>query len=225
MTRAIFIHLPKTAGTSFHDALRQGFGTDAVSPPFSASHLSTEEAQVLRRYEVVCGHISIQDINTHFPDAALFTILRAPVDRCISWYFFAKNIGQANHEDVIAANNYDIAEFFNLDKNIIYRNIFNRQVRQLASHALTKCIDMPSALQEAKTTLEKCVWVGRYESLENDMSRLGKIFPEMAEVKLPNLNKTNQRMEILDLDPVLKQRIESYNLFDIALYDFSYSLR
>lgn len=225
MTRAIFIHLPKTAGTSFHDALRQGFGADAVSPPFSASHLSIEEVDFLRRYEIVCGHISMQDINTYFPDAALFTILRAPIDRCISWYFFAKNISQSNHQDVMTANACNMVEFFNLDKEIIYRNIFNRQVRQLASHALTKDVDMPSALQKAKNTLEKCVWVGQYDLLEDDMSRLGRIFPEMATVTLPQLNKTIQRPEMRDLDAALKQRIESYNIYDIALYDFSCSLR
>ncbi|MBB4952813.1 hypothetical protein H4S14_000856 [Agrobacterium vitis] len=224
MPRAIFIHLPKTGGTSFHAALQRGFGADAVSPPFAASRMSVEQAEALRRYDIICGHISLQDINTHFPDAVLFTILREPIERCLSWYSFARNLPATSHADVTAAQTHDLHDFFHLDPSIAYRNTFNRQTRQLAFHALDNDVDMSAALLEAQKTLKNCAWIGRQECLHEDLIRLGSVLPEMANATLPELNKTSQRIEVRDIDPALKERIESYNTYDIALYDYACSV-
>lgn len=219
MTQAVFIHLPKTAGTSFHSALCLGFGAHAVSPPFAATQMTPEQAEDLRQYEIVSGHISMPDARLYFPQAKLFTILRDPVDRCVSWYYFARTVGESQHADVAAAQAHTLDEFFQLDQSITYRNIFNRQVRQLGAHVLEPDADMKLALSQAQEALKKCVWVGRYEHLQQDFIRLGTVFPEMAKITLPHLNATGERKPIAQIDAALKLKIEHYNSYDIELYN------
>src|SRR5580704_5438882 len=127
MRKSVFVHLPKTAGTSFHTALRQTLGVEAVSPSFIATNLSPADAERLDRYTIISGHISMADVQRYFSDRMILTILRDPVDRCLSWYYFArKSTTRAFASDFVAAKQNGIEDFFALDYKITYRNIFNR---------------------------------------------------------------------------------------------------
>ncbi len=219
MVQAVFVHIPKTAGTSFREALCAGFGPEAVSPAFAASRISPEEAERLRAYQVISGHISMADVTRHFPDAAAFTILRDPIDRTLSWYYFARQQPGGQHADVDAAKAHDVEAFFALDPSIAFRNIFNRQVRQLGDHVLNSDVDLPAALDRAKRALEACVWVGRQEHLAADLARLPAALPPMAGVSLPSLNVTAERRAVAEIAPALVEKITRYNRYDLALYE------
>ena len=218
MVRAIFIHLPKTAGTSFRDALTHGFGQQVVSPSFNASFMTESEAEYLSRFEVICGHISFADIQRFFADVPMLTVLREPVDRCLSWYYYARNLQPLPHADVAAAQRYSVSDFFSLDQKITFRNIFNRQVRQLGAHVLDTDTSMDQAFVQATVTLKKCVWVGHYESLAQDMDRLGSVFPEMIGQSIKRLNVTRGRARCTKYTGLeLREKINRYNAYDIAL--------
>lgn len=224
MVQAVFVHIPKTAGTSFRDALCTGFGSEAVSPAFAASRISPEEAERLRAYQVISGHISMADVTRHFPDAAPFTILREPIDRTLSWYYYARQQAGGQHADVDAAKANDVDAFFALDPAIAFRNVFNRQVRQLGDHVLNSEVDLAAALDRAKRALEACVWVGRQEHLAADLARLPAALPQMAGVSLPALNITTERRALSEIAPALLDQIASYNRYDLALYEHACAL-
>jgi len=219
--RYLFVHLPKTAGTSFRWALESALGRDAVSPPFLASRLTEEEIARLEQYRAIAGHISIDDI-TPFRNRNLLTILRDPIDRCISWYYFAhnqKDRGQTS--EVRAAQNCTIDEFFCLDVGIIFRNIFNRQVRQLGGHVLDSDIDLNVALRRAKATLREAAWVGRIETLSADLVHLRRRFSEFSQFELPELNVTQGRKALDALDPHIVSQVRLLNAYDAELYWFA----
>ena len=90
--KCVFVHLPKTAGTSFHSLLCDVFGKRKVSPPFRVRDLAAREAQRLASFQIISGHISWVDIETYFPDRQLFTILRDPIERCLSVYGFFRQM-------------------------------------------------------------------------------------------------------------------------------------
>jgi len=110
MCKYVFAHLPKTGGTSFQRALRRVIGEDAVSPSFNASNLSEADAAKLDQYPVISGHISGTDIARYFPDRMILTILRDPLDRCVSWYYFARTTPPSPDapSDVLAVQQNDI---------------------------------------------------------------------------------------------------------------------
>lgn len=224
MTNSVFIHLPKTAGTSFNRALSAGFGSDRVTSPFAASVITAEQAAEMATYTVVAGHVSLHDVERHFPDAKRFTILRNPIDRCLSWYYFARSMQVSDHADVRAAQQLDVEAFFTLAPSVTFRNIFNRQVRQLGDHALNPDVEMPAALERAKGTLNACAWIGRQECLDVDLERLPDAFPEMAGVEFPRLNITANRRRSDEIDPQLTEKIARYNQYDFELYAYACAL-
>ena len=86
--RFVFIHIPKTAGTSFRTLLYDIFDETRVSPPFSGAPLTDEDARKLDSYQVIAGHISWADVKRYFPRRRLITFLRDPIERCLSVYGF-----------------------------------------------------------------------------------------------------------------------------------------
>jgi hypothetical protein len=222
MRKYVFMHVPKTGGTSLQHALRRIVGQDAVSPSFNASNLSEADAARLDRYRVISGHISIADVRRYFPERAILTILRDPAERCVSWYYFARRVplSQGASSDVLAAHETDIHGFFGKDKSVIYRNIFNRQVRQLGDHALNVAADHERALDAARGVLREAAWVGLQETLAADFARLAILLEgTSASFELERLNHTARTTGALDA--TLRAAIARFNEFDCALYDFA----
>ncbi len=224
MQKYIFAHLPKTAGTSFRSLLGALFGNDAVSPGFAASRIDQAEAEKLDNYTVICGHISLVDIQAYFPERAILTILREPVDRCVSWYFYAKNNVEpaaGGHSDVIAAQNCTVDEFFEASEEVLYRNIINRQVRQLGAHALNMQVDYEEAYENAKRTLESAAWVGTQETLGADIARLISTLGLEGKFDLENLNVTKERKATYELSARTEASIRRLNKYDLQLYQYA----
>lgn len=219
MKKIVFIHLPKTGGTSFRNSLCSAFGLENVSPPFGESVMSDQEAEYLERFQVISGHISILDVDKFFPDRDIITILRDPMDRVVSWYYFANSQTIMDQNiDVQAAQKFTADEFFTLNKYEIFRNIYNRQCRQLGGHALDYYIDMESAATQAQAVIDRCTWVGLQETLGEDMERLATIYPELGGTALPVDNVTPSRKRVNELGEKIRAAVWRLNEHDLALY-------
>jgi len=158
VTNYLFVHIPKTAGTSFRAGLTKALGEDAVgSFLFSPRRLSQADVNRLDHHRAVVGHFSIEDAAL-FRKRYLLTIVRDPVNRCLSWYYYAHNHPSSRQlPDWRAAQECTVRDFFFLDQAIIFRNIFNRQVRQLGGHVLDSEINLRVALSRAKKTIRDAV--------------------------------------------------------------------
>ena len=191
-----------------------------MSPAFPASLMPPSEVEALRRHRIVSGHISITDARRHFPGASLLTIVRDPIERCLSWYYFARRTTEGDSPDVVAARTHDVETFFALDDAILFRNIFNRQVRQLGDHVFNEEVDLDAALIRGRQTVEDCVWVGRQEHLVSDMEQLGEEFPEMTGALPNSLNVTPNRPGLLDASASVVARIIEKNRYDLELHAY-----
>ena len=222
VTNYLFVHIPKTAGTSFRAGLTKALGEDAVgSFLFSPRRLSQADVNRLDHHRAVVGHFSIEDAAL-FRKRYLLTIVRNPVNRCLSWYYYAHNHPSSRQlPDWRAAQECTVRDFFFLDRAIIFRNIFNRQVRQLGGHVLDSEINLRVALSRAKKTIRNAAWVGRVETLPDDLLRLRNSSPEFLDFELPKLNITQNRQsqDALDLDTI--SQIHLLNAFDLDLYCFA----
>jgi ketosteroid isomerase-like protein len=220
--KCVFVHVPKAAGTGLNIAMRYALGPDAVSQGFNASNMTSSEAERLDQFDVISGHISMADVSRYFPDRAILTILRDPIDRCLSWYYWARQDSTPSFSsDIAAAKRHDIESFFDLDHRFHYRNVFNRQVRQLGDHVLNVSTDLDKAYDAAKDTLRSAVWVGRQETLAADLEKLGMRLPEMAGLPMSIANATGQRTLAADASPRVIKRIRELNAYDLDLYAFA----
>jgi len=119
--RIIFLHIPKTAGQSVHAALVRAFGEDAVCPARVNDQLKEYTIGELNRYQVFSGHLDWSLLDCLQGPSYTFTVLRKPIDRILSFYFFlrrqAENLSQEElllpqHQGLRAAKELDPDEYF-----------------------------------------------------------------------------------------------------------------
>lgn len=89
-TKLIFLHIPKTAGQSVHEALVGGFGADAVCPARVNDQLYTLSVEQLQGYRVFSGHMDWSRLDCVRGPRYVFTVLREPRDRILSFYFYLR---------------------------------------------------------------------------------------------------------------------------------------
>lgn len=88
----VFLHVPKTGGTSFTTLLQRQFGSgETLRYSVFAYGLRRPLEPFLadlgkKRWKAVAGHIPLTTVQEHVPDAVVATALRHPVDRWMSYY-------------------------------------------------------------------------------------------------------------------------------------------
>ncbi|MDJ0750990.1 MAG: sulfotransferase family 2 domain-containing protein [Woeseiaceae bacterium] len=97
--RIIFLHIPKTAGQSVHEYLVRNFPADSICPARVNDQLRRLPAGELDRYRVFSGHFDWSAFDTLTGPKFIFTILRDPLERLLSFYFYLRE--QAIHFQAI----------------------------------------------------------------------------------------------------------------------------
>jgi hypothetical protein len=89
-TKLIFLHIPKTAGQSVHAALVAAFGAAAVCPARVNEQLFGMTVSELNSYRVFSGHLDWSLLDCVRGPRFVFTVLREPRDRILSFYFYLR---------------------------------------------------------------------------------------------------------------------------------------
>lgn len=88
--KLIFLHIPKTAGQSIHEALVNAYGADAVCPARVNEQLYGLDIERLNSYRVFSGHLDWSRLDCIRGPRYVFTVLREPRDRILSFYFYLR---------------------------------------------------------------------------------------------------------------------------------------
>lgn len=107
-TLIIYIHIPKTAGTSFRQGLTQTLGRENVLFDYGSNEAETDNS-ILKLYEqgeffpnritqiikvgkvmAICGHFQLSRYFKTFPDATVVSFVREPLQRSYSEYLHWK---------------------------------------------------------------------------------------------------------------------------------------
>lgn len=112
MTPLIFVHIPKTAGTSFRVAAEEWFGKSHLLHDYGSQARRT--SPIFRRYEAgkmswekllveigkakfVTGHFAAQRYLSAFSPSHFCAFVRDPVERTISQYFHHRHVLGYSH--------------------------------------------------------------------------------------------------------------------------------
>jgi len=98
-SKVIFLHIPKTAGQSVHTALVNAFGKDEVCPVRVNDQLRRMSINELNKYRVFSGHLDWSLLDCLRGQKYVFTILREPMDRILSFYFFLRDQAEGLPEE------------------------------------------------------------------------------------------------------------------------------
>jgi len=172
--KIIFIHIPKTGGTTLHEELVPFFEPDRICPE-RFNGLSKYRSAILAEYRFFSGHFELGSCALIPGPKQIITILRHPVDRLVSIYNFLR-VHRDEHPDpfVSLARRYNITEFFSLEEVRNHSSINNTMVRVLSADLLNPFSgvmddDATSLLVRAKEKLGSSLVFGILERYEESV--------------------------------------------------------
>ena len=86
-TKVVFLHIPKTAGTVVHEILAARFEKAEICPERFRG-LGKYSVEELEKFRYFSGHFTMSQVDRIPGKKFVFTIVRNPVDRILSLYYF-----------------------------------------------------------------------------------------------------------------------------------------
>lgn len=199
-----FLHIQKTAGSTFQFILENSFGVNACHTNHAKKNIFTRDdlafaQKFFPNLKSLAGHNLWDPLAFGVPDAFHLTFLREPVARVFSYY----------QDHLLSGKKLSFADFLRGD--ICLDNL---HVRLMAGE--------PN-LDKAKKYLEQCGFVGLTEKFDLSLHVLQKLSP------LPlNLNykrrrsaPSNEVKKKLENDPRMVELAIAHNQLDLQLYEFA----
>jgi hypothetical protein len=133
--RLAFVHVPKTAGTSVSAALARHYGAHTL-PAMTTLDYQLYDDTDLVKYRFYKGHAYRRDYERLPADTVLFTILRDPVRRALSYYAYARGLDESGIDDPFIleasqlAKNVSPVEFIYSESPFVIEHLRLGQMRQ-----------------------------------------------------------------------------------------------
>ncbi len=209
----ISIHIPKTAGRSFHEVLKIVYG-ESLDKRYEKEHFFPEKNfdgllsdKLPDDIKGIHGHLSVSQvkplIEAYHP--RVITWIRDPVERVISnYYYFMKRIRDGNTPDKqLSKKDYTLLEYAAQPK------------RQNRMTEILKGIE-----------LQDFFFIGIMEQFDQDIKELGLLMGWPAIESIPHVNdsaafKSNNdcRTAYEDIDKAMRNEVAQFNEADIKLYN------
>jgi hypothetical protein len=243
----LFLHIPKAGGTSFIDLLGSRFAPlDILAVRRKRSGSVTQSLAEAERYPFVYGHFPYDVVNLFARRPFLFTVLRDPVDRALSAFWFMKQ--QSSHMERLAAAGQipgelgrdfakagalTLSEFVRKEPRAAGRHLGNLQVDFLTCADLDKRfrfeehyeVDVSTqALDLAKERLATFDAFGLFERLPETKEYLAYALQTRPFGDLNWCNKTRSRPVVEDIDAETAAELRRLTCHDRELYAFAKEL-
>lgn len=227
----IFLHIPKTGGTTLHHILERCYRRDQICtfkyPGFLSQienfkRLPPEKREV---YRLIEGHLSF-GFHRYVPGhSSYITLLREPIARILSSYYYARSHpehylysaltdDQVGLKSLLKQHTAHTHEFFNLQTSMIAGDEWDDPERP-ADRA---------ALERAKQNLgSRFQVVGLTEEFDATLRLLSHTFGwKVGFYRKRNVTRRKPRVELVD--PEISELMREANALDIELYQFAREL-
>jgi hypothetical protein len=222
----IFMHLPKTAGKTLNQIIENQYQPEAIYSLPLRQKIIPEAVRALRelpenkkkKIRILKGHMDF-GLHTLLPKPAKYiTILRDPVERVISNYYFV--IGAINHPMHEITKSKSLAQWVASTQN----QFNNGQVRMLAGIHFKLQKPTRQTLETAKSNLEKYfLAVGLTEKFDETVillkRELGWDWPLYT-----RQNVTGKKVARENIPASTIEITKEHNQLDIELYEYAKQL-
>jgi hypothetical protein len=220
---AVFLHIPKTAGTSIVRLARRHYGRANW-----CSHGATigRESEEFKKKRFVSGHFGYDFARPLMLNRYSFTFLRDPVDRILSFYYFCKTRDPNEFPAYKLVHENSLDRYLELAIESKQIPVWNFQARLLAysweylpEYTEDELVDM------AIRHLGEFSHVGFTETFDHDVE---KIVSGLGIVGVKRLNKSNvtrDRAIYGELPSNIKKLLERASELDRRVYDYAWAHR
>ncbi|MET3089269.1 sulfotransferase family 2 domain-containing protein [Priestia megaterium] len=205
----IFMHIPKTGGTTLNDIFKKSYAENEIYDhvPLEAmrNHFSQLKEEDKKETKAISGHhfYGIHDLFSK--PYTYFTMMRNPIERVISLYYFLKTYPGYYEENM---RNMSFEEYIDWDPQAR-----NGQIHQICGQ------NSQLSLEKAKENLKVFEVVGITEMFNESLLLLKNKF-NWANIEYKKENVTKSRPRISEVSPKIIKKIEKNNELDIELYEF-----
>ena len=220
--RIVIDHQTKTGGMAVSTWLRDILGDGVVSPDIAGNHQSAIR-QYGGIYSIISGHVDFQGEGFD-PRYKYLTLLREPVDRILSWLFYAaydapetpnyqrdkqaslvflESEGQIIPEEImkVVSNNYTM-HFSQVFRNTHYEVFSEDQLLTLAIEALKK-YDI----------------LGFFDQMPQYLKEVADLIGILPPESIAKVNVTSKRLHVSGISDAFRTRIINLNHLDIQLFN------
>lgn len=240
--RWYFLHIPKTAGTSFRVALENRFALDEICPHYELQPLMAAHRDRPQGWRLYRGHLGYNLVTLLPFSLRVVTVLRAPEARLLSHFrHIARDPHHPRHR-LVAEEGMTLEDF--LSDPELARELTNQQARQLGQgvprdrlQAMLAASDSQQEfarryraaipadeasdqadLERALARLPDLALVGLAEELPTTLARLARLLGGRPPRQVPHLN-ADPRGERPAFSRRLRSLVEQATWADRILYE------
>lgn len=229
--RIAFVHIPRTAGTAFGRFLQQccpeARVRDFYAEKTGTAQSAIDEFRLLsvaekQSYHLLKGHF-VFGFDPDLQDAHYLVFLRRPMERLISYYFYALADARNYLHRLLVQRRMRLEEFLLSDISIELDNYQVRAVSGVGTEVPRGEIG-PEHLTQAKRNLQtRFAAFGLTEKYQESIAEISRVLgwetPRAVAAQAPS-----GRRPMAALSDRCRQAFEARNQYDSALYDFAEAL-
>jgi hypothetical protein len=241
----VFLHLPKTGGSTLHELFSAHFAPEEICPQ-RHSNLRAYSVDELRQWRFFSGHFDADEIRRIPRPLFVVTVLRDPIERLLSLYYFWKRhtdefINKFSADFLRMTKDGTLLDFLRNSHPMILHAAHNAMVRQLAGavkttasgYGLMKSGETAESVTEAQLMSLALKNLLSFDVVGNT-SELSLVYERVASVfgmkSYPSIPKINTREDVDEhvgpvtpepITPEIQALLEEKTRLDRMLYQLA----
>ena len=205
MSEIIFIHIPKTGGTTINSAMNGTYWQ--TKPGYNYRHILSDKSSN-------SGDIFLSKNQNKYQNEKIFMMMRHPVDRLVSEYYFINNRNEFTN--LIKSKPKTFEEYVKSSQTQNYVTNFLKGNRMYSTVRPTS-EDLKSIIDAIESLP---IRVGIFEQFSESLVYFTKYIGIQWKKDIPIKRMTIRRPKIENLSKELIELIEKNNALDLKLYDY-----
>ncbi|HLX29229.1 MAG TPA: Wzt carbohydrate-binding domain-containing protein [Casimicrobiaceae bacterium] len=220
--RLYFHHIPKTAGMSLREFLVERAGADNVAPVLRSGRLR-DALRDYSRFAIVTGHLVAMPGDTLPTDRVNVTLVRHPVDRVLSSFYFERNAYTAARRGA-GGSHGSLADWVaSLSDHAGALNAHLEALWPLACQGALP-VNGTARIDTAKRALDAFDVVGLQSSMADSLALVALEMGWLPPGDVPCANRTPGRAALDGVPSTVLRRLEQILAPDFEIYEHALTL-